>query len=118
MLNDGMNSLARMYSSTFSDWFSQAVIDFLLGNRSLSVFFEFLEKLQSTDPRERIRTEAIRTEAIADSVSRVLSEGESLLSGWTVLSPAELGTRFSDKLQEKILLLVRRFDVDRKSRCY
>ena len=107
MLNDGMNSLARMYSSTFSDWFSQAVIDFLLGNRSLSVFSEFLEKLQSTDPRERFRTEAIRTEAIADSVSRVLSEVERLLSGWTLLSPAELNTRFSDKLEEKVLLLVR-----------
>ncbi|KAL5511494.1 hypothetical protein ACEPAH_4711 [Sanghuangporus vaninii] len=105
MLNDGMNSLARMYSSTFSDWFSQAVIDFVLGNRTLTVFSEFLEKLQSTDPRERIRTEAIRTEAIADSVSCVLSEGEPLLSGWTLLSPAELGVKFSDKLQEKILLL-------------
>ncbi len=50
MLNDGMNSLTRfvhlsisdangndlfrfhrMYSSTFSDWFTQAVIDFMLG---------------------------------------------------------------------------------------
>ncbi|EJD05667.1 uncharacterized protein FOMMEDRAFT_139037 [Fomitiporia mediterranea MF3/22] len=105
MLNDGMNSLARMYTSTFSDWFSQAVIDFLLGNRTLSVFSEFLEKMQSTDPRERIRTELIRTEAIADSVSRVLSEGERLLSGWTLLSPAEINTRFSDKLEEKVLLL-------------
>ncbi len=74
MLNDGMNSLARfvhlsisdangfdlfrfqrMYSSTFSDWFAQAVIDFMLGYRTLSVFSEFLLKLQSTDPRERIR---------------------------------------------------------------
>lgn len=106
MLNDGMNSLARMYSSTFSDWFSQAVIDFLLGNRTISVFSEFLEKMQSTDPRERLRTEAIRTEAIADSVSRVLSESEPLLAGWTLFAPAEFNTKFSDKLEEKVLLLV------------
>ena len=125
MLNDGMNSLARqvfnyqisqllifqssfrMYSSTFSDWFSQAVIDFMLGYRTLSVFTEFLVKLQSTDPRERVRIDKIRTEAIADAVSRVLPEGETLLSGWTLLSPAELNARVSEKLEEKILLLVR-----------
>ncbi|PAV23487.1 hypothetical protein PNOK_0055500 [Pyrrhoderma noxium] len=105
MLNDGMNSLARMYSSTFSDWFSQAVIDFMLGYRTLSVFTEFLVKLQSTDPRERVRIDKIRTEAIADAVSRVLPEGETLLSGWTLLSPAELNARVSEKLEEKILLL-------------
>ena len=123
MLNDGMNSLARqgyslsvydrteplctrMYSSTFSDWFSQAVIDFILGYRTLSVFSEFLSKLQSTDPRDRIRIDKIRAEAIAEAVSRVLSEGERLLSGWTLLAPAELNTRISYKLEEKILLLV------------
>lgn len=105
LLNDGMNSLARMYSSTFSDWFSQAVIDFMLGYRTLSVFSEFLVKLQSTDPRERVRLDKIRTEAIADAVSRVLPEGETLLSGWTLLSPAELNARVSEKLEEKILLL-------------
>lgn len=95
-----------MYSSTFSDWFSQAVIDFILGYRTLSVFSEFLSKLQSTDPRDRIRIDKIRAEAIAEAVSRVLSEGERLLSGWTLLAPAELNTRISYKLEEKILLLV------------
>ncbi|KAF8969687.1 SacI homology domain-containing protein [Flammula alnicola] len=70
MLNDGVNSLARMYTSTFSDWFCQAVIDFMLGNRTTSVFSEFLLKLQSTDPRDLIRLSKIRAEAIATSVSR------------------------------------------------
>lgn len=95
-----------MYSSTFSDWFSQAVIDFTLGYRTLSVFSEFLSKLQSTDPRDRIQLDKIRAEATAESVSRVLSEGECLLSGWTLLAPAELNSRISYKLEEKILLLV------------
>jgi len=49
--------------STFSDWFSQAVIDYILGNRNLSVFSEFLLKLQSSDPRDLIRLSRIRTEA-------------------------------------------------------
>ncbi|KAG6856457.1 hypothetical protein H0H87_004317 [Tephrocybe sp. NHM501043] len=105
MLNDGVNSLARMYTSTFSDWFSQAVIDFLLGYRTISVFSEFLLKLQSTDPRDLIRLSKIRAEAIATSVSRVLSEGERLLSGWTLFAPEELNIKMGDKFEEKVLLL-------------
>ncbi|OAX41993.1 hypothetical protein K503DRAFT_421235 [Rhizopogon vinicolor AM-OR11-026] len=105
LLNDGVNSLARMYSATFSDWFRQAVLDFMLGCRTLSVFEEFLIKLQSTDPRELIRLSNIRAEAIATSVARVLSEGETLISGWTVFSPEQLNVKFDDRFEEKVLLL-------------
>ncbi|KAF5386792.1 hypothetical protein D9615_001600 [Tricholomella constricta] len=105
MLNDGVNSLARIYTSTFSDWFSQAVIDFMLGYRTVSVFSEFLLKLQSTDPRDLIRLSKIRAEAIATSVSRVLPEGEPLLSGWTLFAPEELNAKIGDKFEEKVLLL-------------
>ncbi|KAG1756423.1 phosphoinositide polyphosphatase [Suillus paluster] len=105
LLNDGVNSLARLYSATFSDWFCQAVIDFTLGYRTLSVFEEFLIKLQSTDPRELIRLSRIRAEAIATSVARVLSEGETLISGWTIFSPEQLNVKFDDRFEEKVLLL-------------
>ncbi|KAJ3500497.1 hypothetical protein NLJ89_g9770 [Agrocybe chaxingu] len=105
MLNDGVNSLARMYTSTFSDWFCQAVIDFMLGNRTTSVFSEFLLKLKSTDPRDLIRLSRIRAEAISTSVSRVLPEGERLLSGWTLFAPEDLNTRIGIKFEEKVLLL-------------
>ena len=129
MLNDGVNSLARsvspifnhpiiytyllsfrshfrMYTSTFSDWFSQAVIDFMLGNRTVSVFSEFLLKLKSTDPRDLIQLSKIRAEAIATSVSRVLPEGERLLSGWTLFAPEEMNVKMGIKFEEKVLLLV------------
>lgn len=96
----------RMYTSTFSDWFSQAVIDFMLGNRTISVFSEFLNKLKSTDPRDLIRLSKIRAEAIATSVSRVLAEGEPLLSGWTLFSPEEINRKVGMKIEEKVLLLV------------
>lgn len=96
----------RMYTSTFSDWFSQAVIDFMLGYRTTTVFSEFLLKLQSTDPSALVRLSKIRAEAIATSVSRVLPEGERLLSGWTLFAPEELNTRISLKFEEKVLLLV------------
>ncbi|KAG5352348.1 hypothetical protein C0989_002730 [Termitomyces sp. Mn162] len=100
-----ISTLPRMYTATFSDWFSQAVIDFILGYRRLSVFSEFLLKLQSTDPRDLIRLSKIRAEAIATSVSRVLPEGERLLSGWTLFAPRELNKRIGDKFEEKVLLL-------------
>lgn len=129
MLNDGMNSLARyvprlqsknrridlivatkpftrMYTSTFSDWFSQAVIDYMLGYRTISVFSEFLLKLQSTDPRDLVRLSKVRAEAIAMSVSRVLPDGEQLLSGWTLFAPTELNRKWGEKFEEKVLLLV------------
>jgi phosphatidylinositol 4-phosphatase len=97
-----------MYTSTFGDWFSQAVIDFALGNRTASVFSEFLLKLQSTDPQDLIRVTKIRAEAIATCVARVLPEGEALLHGWTLFAPESLNARMADKWEEKVLLLVRR----------
>jgi hypothetical protein len=106
MLSIDAMKFHRMYTSTFSDWFSQAVIDFMLGNRTISVFSEFLNKLKTTDPRDLIRLSKIRAEAIATSVSRVLPEGEQLLSGWTLFSPDEINTKIGMKFEEKVLLLV------------
>ncbi|KZV92152.1 hypothetical protein EXIGLDRAFT_836634 [Exidia glandulosa HHB12029] len=105
MLHDGVNSLARVYSSSFSDWFSQAVIDYALGNRTLSVFTEFLRNLASTDPRELLRISKVRDAAIETCTARVLNEGERLLSGWTLFSPVDLNTRMSDRFEEKVVLL-------------
>ncbi|KII89160.1 hypothetical protein PLICRDRAFT_40794 [Plicaturopsis crispa FD-325 SS-3] len=105
MLNDGVNSLARMYTSTFSDWFHQAVIDYFLAHRNLSVFAEFLLSLQSTDPRELLRLARIRAEAVATSVERVLSEGERLLGGWTLFAPEGMNTKVGPRWEEKVLLL-------------
>ncbi|KAF8510997.1 SacI homology domain-containing protein [Hysterangium stoloniferum] len=105
LFNDGLNSLSRVYTSTFSDWFCQAVIDYFLGNRTLSVFSEFLSKLSSTDPGELIRISKIRAAAIETCGSRVLFEGEKQIAGWTLFSPVEMNVRLSDKFEEKVLLL-------------
>jgi phosphatidylinositol 4-phosphatase len=96
-----------MYSSTFSDWFSQAVIDFMLGFRSISVFGEFLHNLSSVEPGELLRITKIRLSAIETCAEIVLSEGEQLQYGWTLLSPKEINTKISDNFEEKVLLLVR-----------
>lgn len=78
----------------------------MLGNRTISVFSEFLLKLQSSDPRDLIRLSKIRAEAIATSVERVLVEGERLLGGWTLFSPEGLNSTLATNFEEKVLLLV------------
>jgi len=105
MLNDGRNSLARMYTGNFSDFFAQAVIDFMLGNRTISVFEEFLLNLTSTDPREMVKLSKIRAIATETSIARVINDGERGLGAWTMLSPSEPNVRISEKFVEKILIL-------------
>ncbi|CAE6421011.1 unnamed protein product [Rhizoctonia solani] len=105
MLNDGRNSIARMVTSNFGDYFAQATIDFMLGHRSTSVFSEFLLQLSSTDPREILKVSKIRASAIETTVSRVLFENEHCVNAWTLLSPVEVGVAVSDKFVEKILVL-------------
>ncbi|KIM25985.1 hypothetical protein M408DRAFT_330774 [Serendipita vermifera MAFF 305830] len=105
MLNDGINSLARVYTSTFGDWFSQAVIDFLLGNRGLSVFTEFLQNLSSSDPRDALRLSKVREAAIENATAMVVLGDERTVASWTLLSPAEYNVRLSDYFEEKILIL-------------
>jgi len=96
-----------MYSSTFSDWFSQAVIDFMLGNRTLSVFSEFLHNLKSTDPRDLLRLEKIRAEAIETAKARVIEDNEEICTeGWTFMAPVRIGERLGGAFEEKVLLLV------------
>ncbi|KZT33580.1 hypothetical protein SISSUDRAFT_1054071 [Sistotremastrum suecicum HHB10207 ss-3] len=105
ILHDGMNSIARVFSSTFSDWFHQSVIDYMLGHRSLSVFSEFLVKLSSTDPHDLIRLSKVRAAAIESCSETLLPEDELLCYGWTLLGPVDFDTRLTEKFVEKILLL-------------
>ncbi|KAG8763421.1 hypothetical protein FRC11_004032 [Ceratobasidium sp. 423] len=105
MLNDGRNSIARMVTSNFGDYFAQATIDFMLGHRTTSVFSEFLLQLSSTDPREILKVSKIRASAIETTVARVVLEGEHSTNAWTLLSPVEVGVAVSDKFVEKILVL-------------
>ncbi|KAG8835535.1 hypothetical protein FRC17_002764 [Serendipita sp. 399] len=105
MVNDGYNSLARVYTSTFSDWFSQSVIDFMLGYRGIGVFTEFLQTLSSADPGDIIRLSKVREAAIEHAASMVILDEERLMAGWTLLSPENMNSKLADKFEEKILLL-------------
>ncbi|KAL7412783.1 SacI homology domain-containing protein [Mrakia frigida] len=105
MINDGLNSISRMYTSAFSDFFSQAVISFMLGQRSLAVFTEFVEKLQVAEPANLLRLAVVRSEAIETCSARVISEGETRQAGWTLFAPTEMGVTGGQQFEEKVLLL-------------
>jgi hypothetical protein len=47
--------------------------------------------------------------SVETSSARVLAEGEQRIAGWTLLSPEDRNIKLSPKLEEKVLLLVRRF---------
>lgn len=107
-----------MFYGAVSDFFAQAVISFMLGQRNLGVFNEFLENLESTDHSALMQQSRVRAAAselmrnqfelttVETSSARVLDNGEQRIGGWTLLSPAERNTRLSPKLEEKVLLLV------------
>ena len=62
-LHDGFSSVTRMFHGAVSDFFSQAVISFFLGNRNLTVFTEFLESLESSDVSSLLKMGRVRSAA-------------------------------------------------------
>lgn len=116
-LNDFGLTLSRYYNNLVNDYFSQACIDYLLGNVNVRVFDEFEANLTSPDPG--ISLERIRQNAIDTSCNIVISdESEELIGGWTMTSPREPNTLRSLPFGQVVLLLTNaaiyscRFDWD------
>jgi hypothetical protein len=103
-LNDLGLTLSRYYNNIVNDYFSQACIDYLLGNVSTHVFDEFALKLQTTDPG--ISVQKIRQNAIDTSCKIVISSpSEEFLGGWTMLTPRQPNTLRTLPFEESVLLL-------------
>ncbi|KAI1810288.1 Syja_N domain-containing protein [Poronia punctata] len=104
MVNDLGLSLTRFYNGMVNDYFSQAAIDFFLGNVSSLVFDEFETTMRTKDPgvsMAKMRELAIETSqkiAIED-------EKEDFIGGWTVLSPHVSDTIKALPFEEVVLLL-------------
>lgn len=107
MMHDGVNSLTRMFSGAVSDYFTQAVISYMVGQRSIAVFSEFLANLQASDGISLVRLSRIRAAAIEVCSARVIEEGELRVAGWTLFSPEEANVRLTAKLEEKVVLLTK-----------
>ncbi|KAI1497114.1 SacI homology domain-containing protein [Biscogniauxia marginata] len=104
MVNDLGLSLTRFYNGMVNDYFSQAAIDFFLGNVTSLVFDEFETTMMTKDPSvsmSKMREQAIETSqkiAIED-------ENEDFIGGWTLLSPPVSGTIKTSTFVEVVLLL-------------
>jgi hypothetical protein len=103
-LNDFGLTLSRYYNGIVNDYFSQACIDYLLGNVSIDVFSEFQMDLQSVDPG--ISVQRLRQNAIDTSSKIVIdSQSEELIGGWIMLSPRQPNTLRTFPFEETVLLL-------------
>ncbi|KIW94269.1 uncharacterized protein Z519_05585 [Cladophialophora bantiana CBS 173.52] len=103
-LNDFSLTLTRFYNNMVNDYFSQAVIDFLLGNVSWRVFEDFESSMMSKDPG--ISIDQARQAAIESCAKQVIQEqDEDLIHGWTMLAPAHENTLRTMPFEEAVVLL-------------
>ncbi|EAW07242.1 SacI domain protein [Aspergillus clavatus NRRL 1] len=103
-LNDFGLTLSRYYNNIVNDYFSQACIDYLLGNVSTQVFQEFAMEMQTADPG--ISVQKLRQNAIDTSYRIVISDqSEDFLGGWAMLTPRQPNTLRTLPFEEAVLLL-------------
>jgi SacI homology domain/Inositol phosphatase len=103
-LNDFGLTLSRYYNNLVNDYFSQACIDYLLGNVSIQVFSEFQDNLKTIDPG--ISVAKLRTNAIETCSKLVVDDqAEELVGGWAMLSPRQPNTLRTFPFEETVLLL-------------
>ena len=104
VLTDATISVTRLWSGIVNDFFSQAVIDYLLGNVTNQVFEDFEANMMSRDPA--ISMQKLRQNAIQESEKIVIEDQtEELIGGWTMLCPHDVNTVRTLPFEEAILLL-------------
>jgi hypothetical protein len=103
-LNDFSLTLTRYYNNMVNDYFSQAVIDFLLGNTSWKVFEDFETSMMAKDPG--ISVDQARQAAIDNCSKQVIQcTDEDLIHGWTMSTPAHENTLRTLPFEEAVVLL-------------
>ncbi|KAL7790400.1 phosphoinositide phosphatase [Trichoderma ceciliae] len=103
-LNDLGISLTRLYSGMVNDYFSQAAIDFLLGNVTAKVFEEFEIDMMTKDPA--VSVEKMRERAVELCRQRVVADvSEEFHGGWVLISPNAANVLKSWPMEEVVLLL-------------
>lgn len=104
-MNDFGLTLSRYYSNMVNDYFSQTVIDVLLGNVSWKVFEDFETAMMTADPGISVRS---GREAAIDSCSKIViqePDKEDLLHAWTMFVPNQENTLRTLPLEEAVILL-------------
>ncbi|KAH9818988.1 SacI homology domain-containing protein [Melampsora americana] len=105
IVNDATNSVARMWLNSMTDFFKQTVLDYALGVH-FSTFSQFQDSLNVKDPGQLLRLSKVRSIAIETASQYVLPEGESKISGWSLLTPLQPNTKqCPEGLIERVVLL-------------
>ena len=104
-MNDFGLTMSRYYSNMVNDYFSQTVIDVLLGNVGWKVFEDFESTMMSADPGVSVRS---TREAAIDTCSKIViadDEHEDILHAWTMLVPNQENTLRTLPFEEAVVLL-------------
>ncbi|KAA8917681.1 hypothetical protein TRICI_000178 [Trichomonascus ciferrii] len=105
VLTDAFLTLSRYFYGMVTDFFTQTVLDYILGYVDEGAFDEFEEHLQSSDPS--INLDSVRQSAV-DLTSEIViaSDKEIIYGGWWLLTPKnrQTGVRRS-QLVDKIFLV-------------
>ena len=103
-LNDFGLTLTRYYNNIVNDYFTQNVIDYILGRVDESIFVDFEADMKAQDyaiDLRKVRQNAIET---CRSIC-VEDEKEDLIAGWTLSCPRDANSLRSLPFEECVLLL-------------
>lgn len=103
-LNDLGLTLNRYYHNMVNDFYTQAIVDLLLGNITPTVFEDLEASTISNDPG--ISIDNIRQHAIESCTEHAISDQEEeLICGWVMLVPAQRNTIRTLPFEEAVILL-------------
>lgn len=103
-LTDFGLTLSRYYNNIVNDYFAQAVIDYLLGRATDTIFAEFEADMKSADYFIDVRK--VRQAAIDRAAGLVIEDkDEDLVTGWTLSVPTSADHLKTTTFEEAVLLL-------------
>jgi hypothetical protein len=103
-LTDFGLTLTRYYNNIVNDYFTQALIDYLLGRATDTIFAEFEADMKSSDYFIDMRK--VRQQAIERSAGIVIEDNdEDLIHGWTLSVPTSTNQVKTAAFEEAVLLL-------------
>lgn len=103
-LTDFGLTLTRYYNNIVNDYFAQAVIDYLLGRATDTIFAEFEADMKSSDYFIDVRK--VRQQAIERAAGIVIEDrDEDLIHGWTLSVPTAVNQVKTATFEEAVLLL-------------
>lgn len=103
-LTDFGLTLTRYYNNIVNDYFAQAVIDYLLGRATDTIFAEFEADMKSSDYFIDVRK--VRQQAIERAAGIVIEDNdEDLVHGWTLSVPTAVNQVKTATFEEAVLLL-------------